>query len=245
MRTLLIGFMFLASLGFATSAGAVVINEFVANDVGADDWEFIELCGTPGESLDGLTIVLIEGESPSEGLVDRIISLNGYVIGASGYFVIGDPLTTPDLPQATGFIENGGNNILLLSGFDPAAYPVGFDIDANADCTAEVAIGTVVDGVGYGYGAAAVDCATYYGIPAVGPDATFDPAGASRCDDCDAFGGDWYMVCLTGTEPAPTGVECVEPNFYIGFSSPGDPNDCSTVAVEPSTWGHMKALFHN
>jgi hypothetical protein len=244
MRKLTYVLMLAVMAGFAGTASAAIINEFVANDISTDDYEFIELCGQPYESLDGLTVVLIEGEGTGSGIIDRIIPLTGYAISASGYFVIGDPLVSPDLEMATGFIENGGNNILLLSDFDEGLYPVGTDIDAEDDCIADYPIGTVVDGVGYGYGYSALDCAYYYGIPTVGPDGTYDPAGAARCDDCDAIGGEWFMICLNGTEPAPTGIECAEGDgYYIGWATPGAANDCSPLEAQSSTWGGVKSMY--
>lgn len=227
----------------AGSAGAVLVNEFVANDISTDDYEFIELCGDPGESLGNLTVVLIEGET-SKGTIDRIIPLAGYTMGANGYFVIGDPLVNPDLEMAAGWIENGGNNILLLADFDAEQFPVGTDIDAEDDCIADFSIGTVVDGVGYGYGYEAADCITYYGIPDLGPDGTYDPAGGARCDDCDEA-GEWYMICMNGTQPeSDGGIECLEDDgYYIGWATPGAPNDCSPVSNEGSTWGDLKAQY--
>ncbi|MFH1844622.1 MAG: hypothetical protein ABIF77_15585 [bacterium] len=242
MRKLIIGLMTVACFGFAVSANAVMINEWVSNDISTDDHEFIELCGEPYESLDGLTIVIIEGEGTGSGIIDRIWPLSGYSIGASGYFVYGDAAVSPDVVKSE-TIENGGNNILLLRDFDDTQFPVGTDIDAEDDCIADFPIGTVVDGVGYGYGGSAVDCAYYYDIPTVGPDGTYDPAGGARCDDCDEF-GDWYMICMNGTEPAPTGTVCLEADgYYIGWATPGAMNDCSPVPTDPTTWGQMKALY--
>jgi hypothetical protein len=226
----------LASLCLATSAFALNINEFCANDVSTDDQEFIELTGDPGMSLNGYSIVLIEGEGTGKGVVDKIISLSGYTMPADGYFVIGDALTTPDLTQTAGFIENGGNNIILFQG--TLAVVVGNDIDTDDDCVADVELGTgtVVDGVGYGYNSAD-DCCTYYGIPAVGPDVTYDPAAAGLC--C----GVWEMICLNHTEIP--GLDCTGTGVYgITYVSPGAANLCvNPSAVEPSTWGGVKSMY--
>jgi hypothetical protein len=246
MRKLSMGLILAGALTFGLgTAQAVMINEWVSNDVSTDDYEFIELCGMPNESLDGLVVVLVEGEgSPAAGTIDRIIDLAGYSVGVSGYFVMGDAAVSPDLVLGAGFIENGGNNILLLSGFNAALFPVGTDIDGDDDCVADFPIGTVIDGVGYGYGSSAADCAYYYGIPTVGPDGTFDPAGGARCDDCDFNGGQWFMICLNGTEPPPTGTACLEADgYFIAFATPGAPNDCSPVPADQTTWGGLKELY--
>jgi hypothetical protein len=242
MRKLLLTSLFTAAICFAGPASAVMINEWVSNDPGGDDYEFIELCGLPDESLDGLTIVLIEGESTSAGIIDNVIPLTGYAIGASGYFVLGDINVNPDLELAPGWIENGGNNILLVRDFTGAE---GDDIDELNDCIADYSIGEIVDGVGYGLGFDALDCITYYGIPGLGPDVnengSFDPAGGAICDDCDAIGGDWFLICIGGTEP---GGECFEADgYFIANATPGAANACSPVPNEPTTWSGVKGLY--
>jgi hypothetical protein len=228
--------LFVAAICLITPASyAVQINEWVSNDISTDDYEFIELCGEPDESLDGLSIVLIEGET-SKGNIDRIIDLNGYVIGASGYFVVGDANVSPDIEMSPGFIENGGNTILLVLDL---LQPLNTDIDTTDNCVEDLPIGTVIDAVGYGYGYAAADCITYYGAVPVGPDGTYDPAGGARC--CDCVGG-WFMICLNGTEP--TGSGCALPDYEVGYATPGGPNDCLAVSpVERDSWGGVKALY--
>jgi len=223
------------ALCFAPAAsGAVVINEWVSNDISTDDFEFIELCGEPFESLDGLSVVLIEGEGTGKGVVDRIIDLTGYAIGASGYFVIGDPNVNPDLEMGAGFIENGGNTIVLVLDVQQAT---GTDIDTDDDCIEDLPIGTVIDAVGYGEPDDG-DCMSYYGAVPVGPDGSYDPAGGARCCDCT---GDWKMICLNGTEP--TGPGCTDP-YEVGFATPGAINDCLIPsAADQSSWGGVKVLY--
>lgn len=217
------------------TSGAVVINEWVSNDISTDDFEFIELCGTPLESLDGLSVVLIEGEGTGKGTMDRVIDLTGYSIPADGYFVIGDPNVVPDLAMSAGFIENGGNTIVLVQDI---LLSQGTDVDTDDDCIEDLAIGTVIDAVGYGFGYSADDCATYYGAVPVGPDGSYDPAGGARCCDCV---GDWGMICLDGTEP--TGPGCTEP-FVVGYATPGSANDCwQPSAAENNSWSGVKVLY--
>ncbi len=223
-----------ACLACTGLAQAAMINEFVANDSSTDDHEFIELCGNPGESLDGLAIFLIEGES-SAGTIDRIIDLNGYALGASGKFLIGDPNVNPDLEMAPGWIENGGNNILLVMNWNAS---VGDDIDTDDDCVEDVgvSIGEIVDGIGYGN---VGDCINYFGIPSIGPDGIYDPAGGARCDDC---AGDWNIICLDGTEPG--GGPCLgDDGYLVPNATPGEVNACTPVADEPESWGSLKSMY--
>lgn len=238
MKNILLTSLFAMALGLAGPASAVMINEWVSNDISGDDYEFIELCGEPGESLDGLTLILIEGET-SRGNIDFVLDLTGNSIGATGYFVVGDALVNPDIELTPGWIENGGNNILLVRDFTGALND---DIDTDDDCVEDVAIGAIVDGVGYGRpDIAPPDCITYYGIPGVGPDNTYDPAGGARCADCDVD-ADWRILCLDGTEPSGPGCTQAD-GYYVENATPGAPNACPAVANEAHSWSGVKGLY--
>ncbi len=235
-----------ACFGLASLASAASLNEIVANDISTDDREFIEICGAPGESLDGLTVVVIESDKTAggqEGTIDVAISLTGQSVPGSGRFVLGNAAVSPDILLAANTIENGAGTFLLVSGFSSS---VGTDIDANNDCLADGSIGTVVDGVAIL--ATSSDCTAYYGVPQLGPDtgddgtATFDVAGVVRCEECT---GDWGMICLDGTEP--TGPGCDVNNafnpYFVQFATPGSGNLCPPVSVDESSWGTIKAQY--
>jgi hypothetical protein len=50
----------------------VLINEVLASHTGTDDTEFLELYGEAGASLDGLSLIVVEGDSgASQGQIDR------------------------------------------------------------------------------------------------------------------------------------------------------------------------------
>ena len=227
----------LAAALFPVLSTAATLNEAVFNDVGTDTHEFIEICGSVSESLDGLTVVIIEGEPTGCGVIDRVISLNGYTIGASGLFVIGTTAVNPDLTQAASFVENGSQTVLLVR--DYTGQTVGTDIDPGNDGVADFPIGTIVDGFGI-IGALTTADLVYYGVTVIGPDGTYDPAGVARCDDCD---GTWGMICLNGTEPAPIGIACALPTYIVEFATPGALN-CPPIATESKTWGSIKSLYN-
>ncbi|HWB07158.1 MAG TPA: lamin tail domain-containing protein [Verrucomicrobiales bacterium] len=64
-----------------------------------EGFQFIELKGVPGESLNGYTLAFFNGASD---LLYRVIPLDGFAIGASGYFVVGNPgVPKVDLVLAT------------------------------------------------------------------------------------------------------------------------------------------------
>ncbi len=236
-----------ACLGLASLAGAASLNEIVFNDISTDDREFIEICGSPGESLDGLTAVVIESDKTAggqEGTIDVAVSLTGQVVPANGRFVIGNAAVAPNIVIGANSLENGAGTVLLVSGFTSA---VGFDVDANNDCLADGPIGLIVDGVAIF--ATGTDCTAYYGAPQLGPDtgddgtATFDVAGVVRCEECS---GTWGMICLDGTEPTGPGCDTTNPfnPYLVPFATPGAENLCpGPVSVEPSTWGTIKAMY--
>jgi hypothetical protein len=95
----------------------VVFNELnIDNPGGGDTAEFIELYGTPGASLDGLVIVLFEGDTDDSYAA---FDLDGYSLDENGFFVIGSAATTNVdfiIPDAT--ISNGADGVGLYIGND-------------------------------------------------------------------------------------------------------------------------------
>jgi hypothetical protein len=228
----------LASMAFAQTAA---LNEIVANDAGADDHEYVEICAAPFQDLTGLTVVVIEAEGSGKGIIDDAIPLTGSA-NAAGFYVVGGAAVSPDQILANGWIENGGETILLVQNFTGSE---GQDIDADDDGNADGPIGTILDGVGLNNPASGD--AVYYGATPVGPDtgddemSSFDPAGVARCEDCT---GGWGMICLNGgTEPGLGGCDTGNSNYNVTEASPGSGNNCPTVSVDDSTWGQVKAQY--
>ena len=93
------------------SLADVSINEIRTEESGADNNEFVELMGTPGESLDGLFLISIGDDSAvfpplQNGYVESVVDLTGNSIKANGFFVIAEntfTLGTPDLVAALNF----------------------------------------------------------------------------------------------------------------------------------------------
>lgn len=101
------------------------ISEIRIDQPGRDADQFVELTGTPGTSLNGLTYIAIGDEVLSkvpspQGRVQVVISLDGHSIGASGTFVIARPtfsLGTPDLAAPFVFKKISSSTHMLVSGF--------------------------------------------------------------------------------------------------------------------------------
>ncbi|MEO1087163.1 MAG: hypothetical protein AAFY88_23250, partial [Acidobacteriota bacterium] len=56
----------LAALLLTAPASAQVINEFVGNHTGADDFEFVEVMGAPSTDYSNLTVIQLEGDAGSD-----------------------------------------------------------------------------------------------------------------------------------------------------------------------------------
>lgn len=109
-----------ALLALAPAADALpLISEAFYDAVGTDNGLlFVELYGTPGTSLDGMTL---EGVNGADGAVGPVVTLAG-VIPADGLFVVADDasgggtlVAGADLIASFDF-QNGPDSIVLRSG---------------------------------------------------------------------------------------------------------------------------------
>jgi hypothetical protein len=208
----------LGSLGWA-AAQSVVINEFVANHVGTDDHEYIELFSSPGVDLSSLRILHIEGDTTGAGLIDSVHTPG--TTNAGGFWVTS---------FLTNILENGTISLFLVSGFTGA---VGTDLDTNNDGVIDVTPwSSVLDTVAvsdggagdWGYGSTI--------LPPSHPGGTLTVGGASRIPngvDTDTP-GDWMrndfdLFGIPGFPGTPVIGEAV--------NTPGDVN--AAVVPEPGT----------
>ena len=113
----------LALLLPAAGTAQVVINEFDVENPGLDPAEFIELYGPAGYALDGMCIVLYNGLND---LSYRTFALDGYALGAAGYFVVGGPqVAAAGLVVPEGNFLQPGTDAIALYATPASAYPVG------------------------------------------------------------------------------------------------------------------------
>ena len=119
--------LLLALLLGATQA-QVVINEVDADQVGTDAAEFIELYGTPGQSLNGMVMVWFNGAAATSY---KTIDLSGNVIPASGYFVIGNAgVANVNVTFTGNTLQNGADAIAIYTA-TAAAWPNGTAVSAT------------------------------------------------------------------------------------------------------------------
>ena len=203
-----------------------LINEVLATQDDVDEWEFLELLGTPFGLMDDMTVLVIEGQTASKGIIDVVIDLSGHQIGQEGYFVLGDTAVSPDLVVgASNIFENGSETFLLVKDL-PGGVGLGTDVDTDNDGVADISVGTVMDAVGLVGGSGYPDYAIYYGAPEVGPQEGSFPAGGARIPnglDTDTS-GDWSY--LSGTLNGSDGDHPITPgqaNCGVGdFDQDGD-----------------------
>ncbi|MEO0494561.1 MAG: ExeM/NucH family extracellular endonuclease, partial [Actinomycetota bacterium] len=195
-------------------AAAIVINEVLGSTTSTDS-EFIELFGTPGTSLDGLSVLIVESdEGSSNGTIDRQIDLTG-ALGGNGFFLLANGLTeaeygvTADQSIADNTIENSSYTVALVE---------------TASITGSTVSGSevVLDTVAVTDGGAADSF--FFDAPVIGPDGSFLPAGVGRITDgVDTdTAADWELLDFNLASPpnSPTagGGDVEPPDFECGVN---------------------------
>ena len=122
-------------------APALVISELDSDQPSTDAAEFVEIFdgGAGGTSLDGVTLVLFNG---NDDLAYASIPLDGYVTNADGYFVVGsEQVANVGVPAwTTNGLQNGPDAAALYFGDAPAVGDAATDanlIDALVYGTAD------------------------------------------------------------------------------------------------------------
>ena len=134
----LLSFLLLGS----NSNAQLLLNEIVVNPPGGDEpFEFIELKGNPGNTINNIYVCVFEGDSASAGNCDLVIPLNNITLGSNGLLLIATSLGFPNIPAATTFIdtlnfgipggvlENGNTTFAVI--FSPIPIVYNADYDTN------------------------------------------------------------------------------------------------------------------
>jgi uncharacterized protein len=150
----------------ATVRGDIKISEIHVDASGDNPpQDFIELRSTTGgvESVNGLTLLLLEGDSGGagggSGVIDQILTFPGFSTNASGLFLRHsitvpvqpalptDPTWVQDLRTSPWGHENAAITYLLVSGYTGGG--IGTDLDTNNDGVLDLTPWTsVADSVG-------------------------------------------------------------------------------------------------
>ena len=187
----------------AATGDPVLLNELLVSHTGTDTTEFVELFGVPGTPLSGLSLVFVEGDGASAGLVDRRVDFPaGSRLGGNGFYLVGNPAglgttyhVTPDLAGWTNdSLENGSQTVALVETAGLGA--VGTLVTGSE--TVRDAVGLTDAGPSDNW---------YWNAPVVGPDDGFLPGGARRVTDgvdTDSV-ADWaFADDLLGPSNTPT-----------------------------------------
>lgn len=224
----------LAGGALASTASAQVITEIRISTAGADE-EYVEILGTPGQSTDGLMLVVVEGDDFSDlGFLDRVYDLSGNSFPTGDeYFVYGSVEADAAFPGQLDLIGLNGSNLFenstgtfyLLNVPDPNDRTAvsgfqGTDIRTAVGATTTMLPTmqgvTILDAVGIRDDG--VTDVVFDGAPDFGPDGTFLPAGVARNGGCP---GDWCS------------------DVFLNFFTDGAPNppyvDPTPGTVNPST----------
>lgn len=205
----------------------VVLNEVEVNTPGPHGpYEYVEIKGDAGATLDNHYFVSVEGdadpESSSEpggpGAAELVVNLSGRSLGTSGLLVItgtagdGHPtpsgttvVTTPMLDAAGTALENGSNSFLLVFSTTPIVQ--GTDYDSNDDGALGLPSGAViVDAVGwFDHRAADVNAANdkvYGGVSLTQSSDSPDAATRFPADDTPRSFDAWYNGETPSDAPA-------------------------------------------
>ncbi|HEX6230156.1 MAG TPA: hypothetical protein VF029_00410 [Actinomycetota bacterium] len=197
----------LASLSPAAGAATgdpALINEVLASHAGTDDTEFVELYGTPGTSLSGLSLIVVESDAFGPGTIDRRFDFKPFhEIGPNGFFLFGNCAglpanygVTPDASLFTNYLENSSLTVGLVE-TSSLTGGVG-DLVSGSEIVRDAVALTDGD----------AGDTFFFGAPVIGPDGPFFPAGARRVTDgvdTDAA-ADWVIGDFgLGTANTPTG----------------------------------------
>ncbi len=217
MRALLSLCLLLLAVG---SSSAVTINEIRIDQPSTDNDEFVELFGNNGESLNGLSYLVIGDGSGGSGVIESVTSLNGSNIGSDGLFVLARLSTifgdiTPDLVDSNLAFENSDNvTHLIVSGFTGALND---DLDTDDDGTLDTTPWSdIVDSIALLETDPATAGEQVYSNTRVGPDGTFVPGHVYRC---------------------PTGynIGVFDPTSMTAKDSAGSANSCPILINEVRT----------
>ncbi|MEM8930351.1 MAG: endonuclease [Acidobacteriota bacterium] len=206
----------------ATPVSSQVINEFVGNHTGPDNFEFVEILGAPSTDYSHLTILQIEGDVGDDaGIVQSVLPVG--TTDAEGRW-------WTDYLDSTDF-DNETYTILLVDGWSGSQ---GTDLDVGDDGTLDSTPWTsVIDSVGISQGGGGDVVYLAQTTLAAGFDGnSFPPGGASRIPDgtdTDAVGdwvrNDWDGAGLPGFTGTLTASEAL--------NTPGAANSTSLPPAAP------------
>ncbi len=195
--------------------GDVKINEIRIAQPADDYDEYFELIGNAGESLEGMTYIVIgDSFTGGSGVVECVVDLSGHVIPADFFFLVAED--TFSLPSGgVDLLLDGELNELNFEHYDNKTHvlvsdftgAIDDDLDTDDDGVLDVTPwSTIHDMVALVEDAGnPPDSDWYYGTILVGPDGTFVPGHIFRLGTTD----EWAIGPF---------------DIVVGWDTPGDVN---------------------
>jgi hypothetical protein len=243
----------------------IILSEVRIDQSGTDNDEYFEVKGSPGESLAGLTLITIgDGTAlQASGVVESVFSFSTQVIGGDGYFSVAESTWTgaygsadlvlpgPATANPLNFENSDNVTHILVRGWTGA---ISTDLDTNDDGVLDVTPWTeLVDSIAMTVSpgsAPATGAEWWYGANRVGPDGTFVPGHAFRCEPAGTwqigpFGNPGQVLADTAGAANSACTTCGPGagNCHAVHAAPGcvDPTCCNAVcAIDPTccntTW---------
>ena len=222
IRLCLLLVLVISLMAAPAAATVLLINEFVANHVGSDTNEYVELYFQSGNyDLSDFTILVIEGDGGGAGLIDAAFTPG--TTNAAGYWATG---------YLNNVIENGTLTLVLVNSFTGS---VGQDLDTDNDGTLDSEPwynGIIYTSVAVSDGGATDR--TYSSVvlaPGFGGSA-FTPGGASRIPDHASTNStaDWNVNDFDGRGiPGFAGT----PTVGEALNTPGAENELWVPPTDP------------
>jgi len=228
--------------------GVVAFSEIRIDQTSTDTDEWVELVGTPGTSLNDVTLIVIGDGSATalSGVIEAVVSLAGKTIPADGHFAMSESTFTQGiaaidyvLPGANPLnFENSDNVTFMLVRNFTGADAQDLDSDDNGVFNTVVPWTEVVDTIALIKTTTVPPTGTewYYGPNTIGPDGTFVPGHIWRCEDTGCWNIGKFDLLVDPTDtPGVANLNC-------GAVCAGDYNhdgqrNGSDLATLLSAWG--------
>ena len=228
--------------------GVVAFSEIRIDQTGTDTDEWVELVGTPGTSLNDITMIVIgDGTAlAASGVIEAVVSLAGKTIPTDGHFAMSESTFTQGiaaidyvLPGANPLnFENSDNVTYMLVRNFTGADAQDLDSDDNGVFNTVVPWTEVVDTIALIKTTTVPPTGTewYYGPNTIGPDGTNVPGHIWRCEDTGCWNIGKFDLLVDPTDtPGVANLNC-------GAVCAGDYNhdgirNGSDLATLLSAWG--------
>jgi len=225
----------------------VRLSEMRTAQTGTDNDEYFELIGDGGQTLSGLTYVVIGDGSAAQasGVVEMAVSLNAHSIPADGFFLAAKSTftltgATPDFVVGSGLVFENSDNVthMLVWQFTGA---VGQDLDTNDDGVLDVTPWTsVVDSVALVLDAAVPPTGSeyVYSSTVVGPDGTFAPSHVKFCPTTNTWTIGTFSPATSDDSPGVANPDCTYAAPCVGDIDGDGTVNASDLGTLLGAWGN-------